>query len=148
MSILPIKITAQNFLSPSKKGNKEFFEDYVTINKGIKRDVFDKLNEIKTTIGNYAKHENIHVVFSMVPKQETTHGDNLRIEIFQKRSKLARFFIDMMEMQLPDAKRITKYPIQLSVDTKDNNVFATPAARVIYNAISKTVNKYKKTFRK
>ncbi len=131
-----------------KAANPRYYNKYVRIsssldNKKMSKDTYEYLTGLKSTIGNYARHNNLKIVLSpadVSPK-------HVKIDMFMRRDKLEEKFFEVMDLPAPSPVKINKYEHIVWVDPSDKEELIPPS-RKVFQVISDMYNDFNKRFNK
>ena len=131
-----------------KAANPRYYNKYVRIsssldNKKMSKDTYEYLTGLKSTIGNYARHNNLKIVLSpadVSPK-------HVKIDMFMRRDKLEEKFFEVMDLPAPSPVKINKYEHIVWVDPSDKEELIPPS-RKVFQVISDIYKDFNKRFNK
>lgn len=107
------------------------YDEYVKISPYMDKQTFSYIDSLKSTIGNYAKHNNLFVTF-----EKADNGPQMvKIDVFAKEHPILARFYDFMEMVHDEPLKLNTKDIFVKVNPEDKNEVIAPS-RKIFAAIS------------
>ena len=139
MLITPLKnnkLYAKLAENISKKYAKEYkkidYSKYVRISINFDKDTFEYLNSIKSTLGNYAKHNNLLVVF----KQLENNPSNIGLEVYKREGKFWTAFYNVLDMIHNPPVKLHKKDLIIRLNTEDKDKYVA-TTRKIYDTVDR-----------
>lgn len=146
MPILPfkkfsaIKTAIRNLpYAAGKESRSRNYDGYVKISEHFDKDTFEYLEGLKSTIGNYAKHNRLEVTMS----KPLNGSKEVQIDVFAKEHPVLAKFYDLMEMAHDTPLKLNEEKILIKVNPHDKDEVIAPS-RKIFAAISETVKNIEK----
>ena len=119
------------------------YDKYVKISPKLDSDTFEYVSSLKSTIGNYARHNNLEIRLNSVKGKPKT----VKIDVFAKDNPIVNKIFDILEIAPEDPCRLNKNEIIVKVNPEDKEELIPPS-RKIFAAISETMRQVNKTLNK
>lgn len=137
MVIKPIKnnkLYTKLVQSISKKYAKEppkiDYGKYVRFSINFDKDTFEYLNSIKSALGNYAKHNNLLVVF----KQLENKPNHIGLAVYKREGKFWTAFYNVLDMIHNPPVKLHKKDLIIRLNTEDKDKYVA-TTRKIYETV-------------
>lgn len=130
-SFVDSKITKiKRFILPSKP-EKVNYGRFVKISKTLDKDTFVYLNKIKSTLGNYAKHNRLIVIF------EELEGisKKAKMNVYKMESRFLERFYDAIDFPHDEPVKLNKKDIIIDTDVFNGEKFYE-TTKNIYNKVA------------
>lgn len=136
------KSVIRNFaFLPHKTSVKPDYDNYVKISDELQQDVFTYIDSLKSTIGNYAKHNNIEVHFKKVAQDP----QEVSIDVFAKENPIKKKMFDLLEMAHEEPVKLNKKNMLVKINPNDIDEVVAPS-RKVFTVISNIVKSINESF--
>lgn len=116
----------------SKNYQKPDYSKYIDISKTFDKDTFEYLDSIKSSLGNYAKHNNLLVVF----KEVENNSANIKLEVFKREGKFWTAFYNVLDMIHNPPVKLHKRDLIIRLNTEDKDKYVA-TTRKIYDTVDR-----------
>lgn len=119
------------------------YDKYVKISPKLDSDTFEYVSSLKSTIGNYARYNNLEIQINPVKNQPKS----VNIDVFAKDNPIANKILDVLEIVPDDSSRLNKTDLIVKINPEDKDELIPPS-RKIFAAISDTMKLVNETLNK